>query len=676
MGTFRRHPDQLVPHGRRFARGPKTPPQAVLACYGDDGMHTFIDNPSRLLLTLSALALASCGDDGGRTSAGTASATGGISTTAATAGTSAGTASGGTSMGSATGTSASGTAGTASGTATGGMTTGGTATGGTATGGSTTGGVTTGPKFDMGNQCTPECSIDQTQVLCDGMVQETCQDTEACDPMTLTCLDACTVAENNKLSVGCEYYAVDMQSFSSGYCFAAFVGNTSQAQAFLTVDRNGMNLPVANFTRIPQGNGPGLTYQAYDPNVGLAPGEVAILFLSGTQGQAPNCPAPPAVAGDAGFSGTGKGDAFRIGSNVPVVAYQINPYGGGSVAVTGASLLLPTSVWDTSYISVNAYRDDIGGPSMDFIAMEDNTTVTMTPVAAVAGGGGIPASGANQPFQFTLNKGDYAQITQTAELTGSVINADKPIGHLGGHPCMRTPYQVAYCDHGEQMIPPVNALGNEYVGVMYRPRGGEPAIWRVVGVVDGTQLTWSNPVGGPPTLNQGQVAEFITGDPFVVSSQDGDHPFMLFTYMSGSQWNQLANKSHGDVDFVISVPTDQYMTRYVFFSDPTYPETNLVFVRRKLGGVFHDVTLDCAGVLGNWQPIGEYEWTRVDLITGNFQDVGNCSTGPHEAYSDAPFGLWNWGWGTPLTSTFTQNVSYGYPGGMKVVPINDVILPQ
>jgi hypothetical protein len=51
--------------------------------------------------------------------------------------------------------------------------------------------------------------------------------------------------------------------------------------------------------------------------------------------------------------------------------------------------------------------------------------------------------------------------------------------------------------------------------------------------------------------------------------------------------------------------------------------------------------------------------------------VGNCSTGRHEITSDAPFGLWVWGWGTPLTSeTFTQNVSYGYPGGMNVAPVN------
>ena len=59
--------------------------------------------------------------------------------------------------------------------------------------------------------------------------------------------------------------------------------------------------------------------------------------------------------------------------------------------------------------------------------------------------------------------------------------------------------------------------------------------------------------------------------------------------------------------------------------------------------------------------------------TGNFTAVGQCNNGRHEIKSDAPFGLWVWGWGTPVTTTFTQNVSYGYPGGMNVAPINTVI---
>jgi hypothetical protein len=61
--------------------------------------------------------------------------------------------------------------------------------------------------------------------------------------------------------------------------------------------------------------------------------------------------------------------------------------------------------------------------------------------------------------------------------------------------------------------------------------------------------------------------------------------------------------------------------------------------------VFHDVTLDCAGTLSGWQAVGDYEWTRIDLMTGNFQPVGGCSTGRREMSRDGRFGLWVWGWG-------------------------------
>jgi hypothetical protein len=466
-----------------------------------------------------------------------------------------------------------------------------------------------------------------------------------------------------------------METFSVNYCFAAFVANTWNTPVHLNVQFNGATLPVENFTRIPIGQGPTLTYQIYDNTAGLAPGEVAIMFLSGITGGAPNCPV--STAATAGITGTGISPSFKVSTDVPVVMYQINPYGGGSTAVTGASLLLPTSAWDTNYIAVNAYQFDLANPSMNIIAAEDNTTVTMVPVAALQGGGGIPSGAVNTPVSFTLNAGQNAQISQQAELTGSVIQSDKPIGFMAGQPCMRTPLGVAYCDHGEQMVPPVRALGSEYVGVMYRPRAGEPAIWRLIGAVDGTQLSWTPDVGGPATLNQGQVVEVITGTPFVVSSQDEDHPFLMFTHMSGSQWNQLNNSGgFGDVDFVISVPPQQYMSEYVFFADPTYPETNLVVVRAKdNNGDFQPVDLDCAGALTGWQPVGDYEWTRIDLITGNFENVGACSTGRHDITSAGRFGLWVWGWGTPNTSTFTANVSYGYPGGMNVQPINEVVIP-
>lgn len=238
--------------------------------------------------------------------------------------------------------------------------------------------------------------------------------------------------------------------------------------------------------------------------------------------------------------------------------------------------------------------------------------------------------------------------------------------------------QSGFCDHGEQMIPPVKALGHEYVGVMHRPRSNEPGIWRVIGAIDGTVLSWSSDVGGPATIDQGDDVEFITADPFVVTSQDADHPFIVLAHMSGSSWDMLDNSSAGlgDPDTVLITTPAQYMRRYVFFADVSYSETNLVVVRKKSGNNFADVQIDCAGVLDGWQPLGDYEWTRFDLVTGNFQPNGNCNTGRREMTSAAPFGLWIWGWGATGTTPATHNVSYGYPAGMNVESISDVFIPS
>lgn len=246
---------------------------------------------------------------------------------------------------------------------------------------------------------------------------------------------------------------------------------------------------------------------------------------------------------------------------------------------------------------------------------------------------------------------------------------------MAGHECMNIPLEASGCDHGEQMIPPVAALGSRSAGVMYRPRvpTETSTFWRLVGVVDETQLSYSSDVGGPPTLDRGQSVTFQTGTPFVASSQDADHPFMLFAYMTSTTF---VSDGDGDPDFVLAVPAAQYVEDSVFFTDPTYPEANIVVVRnRGLDGDFHDVVLDCAGAIQGWRSItSDLEYARSDLMTSNFMPIGACSTGVHRIHSGAPFGITVWGWGTLATAT--PGASYGFPGGMDVKPINPVVLSR
>jgi len=285
---------------------------------------------------------------------------------------------------------------------------------------------------------------------------------------------------------------------------------------------------------------------------------------------------------------------------------------------------------------------------------------------------------------YNLNKGQLLRLHQPNDLSGSTVKANKAIGSWGGHGC--TNIEMPACDGMHQQIPPVKALGHEYVAVRYRnrlPSNDESPPWRFVGAVDGTTLTYEPQVAGAPTtLKLGQVVEVDAPGQFIVKSQDDQHPFFFGAHMTGCTALPGGYSSPvgcaGDPEFVNVIPPAQYLADYVFFTDPTYPETHLVFTRQKgPDQQFHDVTLDCKGKLTGWTPLGSggtYEYTRTDLVTGDFAKVGSCDNGRHEAKSDVPFGLTVWGWGTKASSTFSQAVSYAYPAGASVQPINTVVV--
>ena len=543
-----------------------------------------------------------------------------------------------------------------------------------------------------GGDAVTTCSSDLRQVLDgSGKVLATCPDDQGC--AAGKCVPACEAAHVNKSTVGCDYYVAppDVLEAGRGGCFAAFVVNTWGTPVKIAVERDGQALDVAGMARIPSGSGQSITYTPL-VNDEIPPGEVAIVFLSRYGTSVTSCPAgvtPGFTSTLASVSGTGRGEAFHLTTTAPVAAYDIYPYGGGSSAVTSATLLIPTSAWDVNYLGVNAFRKSqlvpYAQPFLQIVAQEDGTQVTLLPSAAIAGGAGVDAAPAQQSVSYTLDRGQLLQFTQNEELSGSAIEANKPIGVFGGATCLSIDVDMFACDSAHQQLPPVRALGSRYAAVRYRNRHDgveESTPWRLVGAVDGTTLTYepSIPDGAPTSLAFGQVAEFWTSSPFVVKSQDADHPFYMSGHMTGAEMVAGSGGGYrGDPEFVNVIPAEQYLSSYVFFTDPTYPETNLVVVRRKEGGSFSDVTLDCAGALSGWEPLGssgDLEFTRVDLVRGNFEKQGTCDNGRHEMKSDAPFGLTVWGWGSPATEAFhSEAVSYAYPAGYSVKPVNKVVVP-
>ena len=490
---------------------------------------------------------------------------------------------------------------------------------------------------------------------------------------------------------------------AAGGCLAAFVVNPGQDNVTVSVDYAGQQLDVNQFGRIPTGSGPGLQYAPMVQST-IPPGEVAILFLNrfGFSPIGLNTDCPPGIVPaisqfDAVQHGTGIGNAFHISTSAPVVAYDIYPFGGGQSAMTSATLLLPTTSWGDNYIAVHSYENilppglPIGPlPWTSIVAHQNGTSVTINPTNDILPGNGVAGTPAGVPITYTLDAGQQLQLTQSASLEGSVIESSAPIGVWGGSLTLG----IAECcnDSAHQQIPPVRAFGSEYVGVRYRNRYDgieESPPWRMMGAVDGTVLTWepAQPPGAPSTLNLGQVVMFEAAGPFVVRAQDDQHPFYVSAHMTGAGLydpDPMGNSDgRGDAEFVNVIPPGEFLDRYVFFTDPTYPETNLVLVREVGPSGFADVTLDCMGVVGGWQPVGtsgRFEYTRVDLVRGNFEGQGQCNNGRREISSDLPFGLTVWGWGSAATGSqlsgfYSQYVSYAYPGGASVAPINDVYIP-
>jgi hypothetical protein len=459
------------------------------------------------------------------------------------------------------------------------------------------------------------------------------------------CVSACEIAAATKSNVGCEFWAVDMENLPprDTYTYAVAISNPSfdDAATVSFWDANGGNEQMLFQDQV-------------------APREAKVFNLSGAH----NGYMSYYNGQDAGFIGTGKrlGRAFRVATSQPVIATQFNPIGGASGYTTDASLLLPTHTLGLHYIHL-AWNQGYGtGSAIDIIATEDATTVTITPsVNTPAGQNGLPAMTAGVPTQVMIDKYDYIQIGGggTNDLTGTVVDSDKPVAVFGGHTCGNVPTtSVAACDHIEEQIFPLETWGTNYVAARNPIRGGENFRWRIIAAEDNTDITFDPPVtiGAMTTLDAGQMVEFDEYDDFFISAND---PIMVAGYMQGcTSTNLYPNSCPGDPYMVLMVPVEQYQEDYVFLVDSSYTEDFAKLVR-PTGA---QVTVECLGVVpeNRWTTIGNsgWDWAEIDMNPGEAM----CAPGTNQASAAEGFGV--------IVSGQAYAASYAYPGGLALEEIN------
>jgi hypothetical protein len=278
---------------------------------------------------------------------------------------------------------------------------------------------------------------------------------------------------------------------------------------------------------------------------------------------------------------------------------------------------------------------------------------------------------------MTLAAGEYVQWETSGDPAGSVLSTNNPVAVVVGdtYQCFESETSSGGgCDSGHQQLSPIRALGHSYVAAPYPTRrstgAAESIHYRLVGSVNATALTFDPPlVGAPTSVNAGEVIDFQSSEAFVVSSQDQEHPFDISQSMSGCHVSDEGPSCLGDEEVLELLPPEQFLRRYLFFSDPSYGTTQLVVTPAKTSSGYKQVTLDCVGPLGGWTPVGTtggYEYTTLN-IAQNGSGVGACNNGVQSASSEGPFGVTVWG--------LAPFASYAYQAGGNVSPINAVVVP-
>jgi IgGFc binding protein/Putative metal-binding motif len=471
---------------------------------------------------------------------------------------------------------------------------------------------------------------------CDDGVDNNCNNVIDTD-----CLTPCELAEIARSSVGCVYFAVDTDNANAQHDampYAVAVSNTHATDsAFVEVQT--------------RSGGVWSTIQSAT----VAPFDLNLFTL------------PDRHIDLTGYNLAG---AYRVVSDLPVIAYQFQPVDGINSVSSDAALLLPQSSLDQYYYVVGWSADNPYPPEVVIVAAHDNTSITITPSVTTTAGGGIPALTAGVAYTFpqTFSAGDYIQLASNGSFSGTYVEADYPVAVFSAHCADNVP--VACCaDHMEEQMFGLQTWGQTYVAARMPVRSTgtpEACYWHILASVDNTVVSFSansavtGLPGSPVTLQAGEELELVVsgtmanpGD-FVITATD---PIGVMSFLSSSSQTNVGAAQSGDPAMSQMVPVEQFLDSYVVLVPPNWIYDRVILIKP----VGATVTLDGA-------PVAQGQFISIDDgVTPVEWEVARLSVtdGVHRLNADAPFGI--------VVVGFDSYDSYAYPGGLDQKIINPIL---
>lgn len=347
--------------------------------------------------------------------------------------------------------------------------------------------------------------------------------------------------------------------------------------------------------------------------------------------------------------------AVHIVADQPIAVYGLNR----RFQTTDTYLAHPVNVLGNSYRAMGyAWLQNDLLSQMAVIATENETRVTITPSARTQRG-----KPAGKPFDIKLNKGDVYQIIPKydpgtkSDLTGTLVEADKPVAVFSGHNCAYVPDpRVKACNLLVEQLPALRSWGRQFfVGTL---AGRSSSVIRVLASEDSTQVFENNRLVA--TLKAGEFYENKnqTQHTMVTSNR----PVLVAQFSKGFD----NGDDVGDPMMIIVAPTEQFLAGYRFATPVRgswHHYINLIVPTRTLDSLRLD------GI-----PIERTLFRPFGLSVYSIAQV-EVSYGTHVITGSEPFGLYSYGFGYDDAAYD----AYGNGGGQsmeQVIQYPDTLAPS
>jgi len=500
----------------------------------------------------------------------------------------------------------------------------------------------------------------------------------------------CAVSLKQATNVGCEYWAVDLDNLAQ----SPEQGIEGDAQnAPYAVVLSNINEEISAEVRVTIAEGDQETHI-------VGAGQLKVLDLG-----------PRNIDGS-----LLKPLAYRINSDIPIIAYQFNPLSNVDVFSNDASMLLASGALGTEYYAMA--QPATGGQSQAFVTIIGTTEGTEVKVVSTARTADSEETGQLKAGQSgTFELGPYWVLSLETDgfgedFTGTHIIADKPVAVFAGNvaagvpqtyrcvegKCQEKGYAcewdsecpgVCCADHLEEQMLPVKALGTHYIGARSEPRNGEHDYWRVLATEDGTIVTTTPPIDpSPPKLDAGQFFGFSTKESIEIHS---NKPVMVGQFLAGehapgSNASQCFYPGTDDsyCQAYPLVPCDGHNDCTLFCSNKEECEALGMSQDAGIGDPSFILLIPTSRFRKDYVflipdkyerdyvsialPVGADLVVDGDAVSGaQFEMIGTgeyrvarsqMSDGVHSISSNRPIGI--------TVHGYDQYVSYGYPAGMTV----------